>query len=384
VCVALLVFSFSFTCVSPVHAQPRTVRNIVLFLGDAGGIPTLHAASIMAHDKPHALFIQSLPHIALMETSASDAWVTDSAAGMTAIVTGQKTKNGVLSQSASAVRGKTDGDRLKTILEYAEERGLATGLISNMPVTDATVAACYAHVNDRSKTAEIFTQFLSPAYGDGPDVIAGFGRQRVMTAIAPLGMDLQAALKDKGYAYCETPEQMPNGADGGHRVAALFDTRDFDMSGVLRRTLDILSRNPKGFFLMVECDMHTDDVRAGLERSIVMDRLVRETAERVKEDETLIIFTADHSFDLRVRGGRPGEPLVLPQGTHGETEPAAKPSIRMDNGHTGEHVLVAARGHGAERVRGFLTNTDIFHIMLTAYGWITPQSAVPPPGVRPQ
>jgi alkaline phosphatase len=373
-CFALLAFSFSIGCVWPVHAQPGIARNIVLFLGDAGGIPILHAASIMAYDKPNALFIQSLPHIALMDTSASDSWVTDSAAGMTAIVTGQKTNNGVLSQSASAVRGKSDGEKLKTILEYAEERGLATGLISNMPVTDATVAACYSHVNDRSNTAEIFNQLLSPAYGNGPDVIAGYGRQRIISAITPLGMDLQASLKGKGYAYFEMPEQMPDGSDGTQRVAALFDTQDFDMPLVLRRTLDILSRSPKGFFLMVECDMHTDKVKAGLDRTIVMDRLVRETAERLKESDTLIVFTADHSFDLRVRAGRPGEPLVLPAENPHDAQPTARPSIRMDNGHSGEHVLVAARGPGADRIRGYLSNTDLFRIMLAAYGWLPAQS----------
>jgi alkaline phosphatase len=63
-------------------------KNVILFLGDAGGIPTLNAAGIYAHDRPLSLFVHSMPHIALSETSARDAWVTDSAAGMTAIVTG--------------------------------------------------------------------------------------------------------------------------------------------------------------------------------------------------------------------------------------------------------------------------------------------------------
>jgi alkaline phosphatase len=43
--------------------------------------------------------------------------------------------------------------------------------------------------------------------------------------------------------------------------------------------------------------------------------------------------------------------------------------VRVDDGHTGEEVVVAAQGPGAERVRGFIANTDLFHIMLAAYGW---------------
>ena len=63
-------------------------KNVVLFLGDAGGIPTLSAASIHGYGEPRRLFIHSMPNIALAETSAASQWVTDSAAGMTAIVTG--------------------------------------------------------------------------------------------------------------------------------------------------------------------------------------------------------------------------------------------------------------------------------------------------------
>jgi 3-phytase len=90
---------------APAPAPAERAKNIILFLGDAAGIPTLNAASIYGYNKPRSLFLQSMPHIALSETSTASAWVTDSAAGMTAIVTGRKTHNGVISESASAVRG---------------------------------------------------------------------------------------------------------------------------------------------------------------------------------------------------------------------------------------------------------------------------------------
>jgi alkaline phosphatase len=111
---------------------PRTfadvrARNVILFLADAGGLPTLNAASIYGHGAPQKLFINTMPHIALSDTSSASRWVTDSAAGMTAIVPGRRTENGVLAQSDAAVKGRKDGEPLKTILEYAEERGFATG-----------------------------------------------------------------------------------------------------------------------------------------------------------------------------------------------------------------------------------------------------------------
>jgi len=92
---------------------------------------------------------------------------------------------------------------------------------------------------------------------------------------------------------------------------------------------------------------------------------IREIAVTVDLRDTLLLFTADHSFDLRVRGGGPGEP-ILETGT-GEKQELA--FVRVDNRHTGEEVIVLAQGPGAERVKGFFPNTEIFRIVMAAYGW---------------
>ena len=348
--------------------QSPRARNVVLFIGDAGGIPTLNAASLHWYRDPQALFIQHMPHIALMDTSAVDRWVTDSAAGMSAIVTGQKTGNGVISQSADAVRGKVDGAVLKTILEHAEERGLSTGVITNMGIADATPAACYAHSNNRSNAGEIFAQLATPRFGDGPDVVVGAGRTAVLKATSAIGIDIDAALRKQGYTLLDSPAAL--GADMS-RVVALTDDGDYDPAPVVERATSILSRNPRGFFLMVEWDLHTDSLRGGLERVLTMDRLVRGAAARAKDD-TLVIFTADHSFDLRVRGGSRDEPLLkqsVRAAAGGPARPVLQGNVRVDDGHTGEQVLVAAQGPGADRVHGFIRNMDLFRIMMAAYGW---------------
>jgi len=359
-------------------------RNVILFLGDAGGIPTLNAASIHGHRDGHALFIQQMPHLALMDTSAVDRWVTDSAAGMTAIVTGFKTKNGVIAQSADAVRGKVDGAPLKSILEYAEERGLSTGVITNTSIADATPAAVYAHANDRRKAGEIFAQLAAPRFGDGPDLLIGGGRTAVLNATRALVGDVETSLRGRGYALLESPAALTTDAT---RAIALTDDPEFDLAPVVQRAITILSRNRAGYFLMVEWDMHTTRLPRGLNHVLALDAVIRQTASQVSDD-TLIIFTADHSFDLRVRGGMKDEPLLPPSaddpGDSTATEdedsakpkpaPApsvstAKPNVRVDNGHTGEQVLVAAQGPGAARVRGFIDNTDVFGIIMAAYGW---------------
>jgi alkaline phosphatase len=112
----------------------------------------------------------------------------------------------------------------------------------------------------------------------------------------------------------------------------------------------------------------------------------------------LVIFTADHSFDLRVRAGNKGEPLLppapsaVPTPVNGhsaapvdeeakarklaeEKAAAEKANVRVFDGHTGEQVLVAAQGPGSARVRGFIQNTDVFRIMMAAFGWDSERSA---------
>ena len=172
-----LLILLSLACL-PLAAQERA-NNVVLFLADAGGTSALHAASILGHGDTRKLYVQNMPHIGLSDTTSASSWVSDSAAGMTAIMTGERTNNGVVAQSDTAVRREKDGETLKTFLEYAEEHGLATGVVTDRNVTDATPASCYAHSNDRSASSHIFQQLFKPGYGDGVDVLIGGGKSSI-------------------------------------------------------------------------------------------------------------------------------------------------------------------------------------------------------------
>jgi len=359
-------------CVLPAlgAAGPKRAKNVILFLADAGGIPTVNAASIVAHGAPQRLFVQSWPSVALSDTTPAGNWVTDSAAGMTAIVTGVKTKNGVISQGPDTIRGQKDGPPLKTILEYAEERGLSTGVLSNVNIADATPASCYSQVNDRKKHGEIYLQIFSPRFGDGVDVVFGPGRKRIYDAVKELGKDLDAIAKEKGRPIYADIDSVP---EEGDRALALLDG-SIDLNAAAKKALRKLSRNPKGYFLMVESDAHTDDPTAGLNRLIQFDKLIKEISEIVNLEETLLLFTADHSFDLRVRSGGPGEPLLKgaaewKQDPSTDKKNVRLPYLRIEGSHTGEEVLATAIGPGSELVHGFLPNTRLFQIMIEAYGW---------------
>jgi alkaline phosphatase len=349
----------------------RRAQNVVLFIADAGGIPTINAASLHAYGAPRRLFVQRMPHIGLSDTTSAHHFVTDSAAGMTAIVTGQKTRNGFLAQSPSGERGVRDGLPLKTILEHAEERGLSTGIVTNDAVSGATPAALYAKANDRAATAVIFPQVFAPRFGDGVDVLIGAGRPAIAKALAASGVDLDALAHENRRPLLPTLSAVEADA---RRAIVLLESGEFDLAAAVQIALGMLSRNPKGYFLMVEWDTHTDNLRRGLDRMVALDRVIERTAQAAGDD-TLLLFTADHSFDIRVRGGQTGTALL--EGLEDAEAAAAAekrrdiriPALRMDNGHTGEEVLVAAHGPGAERVRGYMANTDLFRVMMEAFGW---------------
>jgi alkaline phosphatase len=276
-----------------------------------------------------------MPHIGLSDTSSASDWVTDSAAGMTAIVTGVKRHNGVLSQGPSAVRGKQDGEPLKTILEYAEEHGLSTGVVSNSSMADATPAACYAQVNDRRKTGEIFAKVLKPRFGDGVDVIFGPGRKAILAGVQELSIDLGAGLTEAGFHFGDSMATLPEDA---RRAVVLTDDSDFDVTAAAEQAVRVLSRNKKGYFLMVETDLHARNLRRAVERAAKLDDFLRNVA--AKQKDTMILFTADHSYDMRISGGaKRGDSFY----TEVDGKMVLGKSVSVQGHHAAEQVLVAAQ-----------------------------------------
>lgn len=340
------------TCSGLFAADKAT--NVILIIGDGMGPATVNAASFYGYGKPQALYIQHMPHLGWSDPSAASDWVTDSAAGMTALVTGQKTDNGALSVVAPKTGGDRAGQTLKTILEYAEEHGLSTGLISNSPMWDATPGACYAHVPKRGMKDEIVTQFFAPKYGDGVDLLIGPGLPEFTSAMVKSGKDLQEELKKHNYEWLPSAEQVASYDGKNSRVVSLFASEDYDQMPVVESAVRVLSRNRKGFFLMLESNNHGGDAKKNIERTVAMDKIVRALGEQAKSN-TLIIVTADHSSYARLFGGVHDKEIL--------------PKFKATGEHTAEDVIVAAQGPGSEAVQGFFPNTHIFEVMMKAWGW---------------
>jgi alkaline phosphatase len=137
-------------------------KNVIIFVGDGMGTSHRDLIRYATVGTERQLAMDSMPYAGRSETSPLDpeAFVTDSAAGGTAIATGVKTFNGAVGIDA-------DENPVPSVLEQAREAGKATGL-----VTDATPASFGAHVADRDEQSEIARQYIEDSK---PDVILGGG-----------------------------------------------------------------------------------------------------------------------------------------------------------------------------------------------------------------
>src|SRR5690606_29742052 len=111
---------------NPVPETPA--RNVILFVGDGMGVSTLTAIRIHAgqlQGKPgeeHMLPWDEFPHLALVKTYNINQQVPDSAGTATAMLTGMKTRAGVIGLGPAAPRGDcaaSRGQEVETILEQA-------------------------------------------------------------------------------------------------------------------------------------------------------------------------------------------------------------------------------------------------------------------------
>jgi alkaline phosphatase len=148
-----------------VRPDTRRAKNVILFLGDGMGVATVTAARILDGQKKgmlgeeNELSFEKFPYLAHSKTYQANQQVPDSAPTMTSIVTGSKTNDGMLSIAPSVLgrdftAAALPANRLRTILEQAEARGLWTGVVTTARLTHATPAACYAHTPDRGAESD--------------------------------------------------------------------------------------------------------------------------------------------------------------------------------------------------------------------------------------
>ncbi|NQT27511.1 alkaline phosphatase [candidate division KSB1 bacterium] len=331
--------------------QQKRVKNIILFIGDGMGVT--HVFSGLTANKGK-LNLLNLKTIGFSKTQPATRYVTDSAAGGTALSTGVKTYNG-------AIAVDVDSLPVKTILELAEKEGLATGLVATSSITHATPASFIAHQKSRSLDFEIAKDFMNTDI----DVFIG-GGQRFFDKRED-GFNLIHDLENKGYQVLSDLDAAFDVETGPLAVftAEESNLRASKRNGMLPKATElaikILSQNEKGFFLMVEGSQidwgaHGSNTGYVIEDMLDLDLCIGKALEfAVKEGETLIILTADHETGgMAVEDGSMQTGYVKADYTTG--------------GHTGVMVPVFAAGPKAELFMGIYENTAIFYKIKKALG----------------
>jgi alkaline phosphatase len=114
--------------------------------------------------------------------------------------------------------------------------------------------------------------------------------------------------------------------------------------------------------LVVHSDCHTGKVRTSLQRVIDLDRAAAAVAGQLKGN-TLILFTADHSYDLRIKGEN------LTESARTSDRQKIVLAVSLEDEHTAEEVPFLGEGPGSEQISGFLSNTDVFRVIMQNFGW---------------
>ena len=317
-------------------------KNIILFIGDGIGVGHISAAKIMKG----TLNIEQCKTVGLLTTRPIEGFLATSESSTTPLATGVNSKLWYISISPSK-------EPLKTVLEYAEEKGKSTGIVVTSSVVDATPACFVAHTDSRKKTGVIAESTVN----SGVDVLFGGGLKYFLPSQTAdsAGEDNKnlIAQLEKRYPVVTTTEGFrklgtPKGAYGFLAVDNLpgSNEREISLAEMTRKAIEILSTNENGFFLMVESSQidwgsHRGDSDGIIRETIDLDHAVGAGLEFAKRDgNTLVVVTSDHET-----GGYCF--------TDGSTE---KHSIRIaicaTSGHTGTMVPLFAYGPGSEVLGG--------------------------------
>lgn len=292
---AALVAAISSTAVSA-----QTARNVILLIGDGMGFTQKQAAAYLAGQP---LNMDAMPVLGAMSNYAADNLATDSAAAATALATGYKTNNGMISVTP-------DGKDKATILERARDAGKATGLVATSTITHATPAGFGAHVSGRGDEAEIAAEYV----GQRIDVLFGGGvglfLPKSQGSSRKDERDLIGEFKALGYTYAWDIESLKSvtspptlGLFSSSSMAPDIDrevTLEPSLADMTQKAIDLLSKDPDGFFLMVEGSQvdwgcHDGDPAYTLSELFAFDKAVAAArAFEAAHPDTLVVVCADH------------------------------------------------------------------------------------------
>jgi len=383
---------------------PNTNRakNVILIVGDGMGISTLTASRIYEGQlrgdtgEENLLGFETFPHTALVKTYNVDAQVADSAGTASALNTGIKTRIGVINTPPTHRQWAcqdTLKNRMTTLAERAEAKGMKTGIVSTARLTHATPAAVYAvspnrdwennsdlpKLGDPEHCPDIASQITGDLGGNGLEVALGGGLRNFVPedkgGKRTDGRDITAewTARDKA-VFVDTADSLAaiDAANTDHLLGIFADSHlDYDLdrpdtnqpslADMTAAALDMLEGDT-GYYLMIEAGRidhahHRGNAVRALQDTVALSETVRMLLQRVNLDDTLILVTADHSHVFTIAGypkrGNPILGLVRPQILRGEG-----PTLAAD----GKPYTTLGYNNGPGAIRGErrkLSDTDV-------------------------
>jgi alkaline phosphatase len=321
-------------------------KNVILFIGDGMSIAHRTAARIMSKGLVEGryggeLAIDDMPHMALVSTSGTDSVVTDSANSMSAYATGHKSCVNALGVYCARNKNTLEHPKVETISEFVKRtRGMSVGVVTNTEIEDATPAGMVAHTRRRADYNDIVKMFFAVQ----PEVILGGGSVNFLAKSTPGSKrtdddDFIKKFEGAGYTFASTKAELAAAA-GKPKLLGLFNTSNVDgaldrmflkkgtvdkfpdqpdLTDQVRAALDVLSKNDKGFVLMVESGRidkysHSLDWERAVFETIMLDNAVKVAKEfAASRSDTLIVVVADHAHPVSIIGtyddDRPGQLL---------------------------------------------------------------------------
>jgi len=322
-------------------------KNIIFLIGDGMGVNYVAASFFDDENNPYRNF----KSIGLVNTTSSDRLITDSGAAATVLATGHRTVNRYISIDSA-------GNRLKTLFQFAKEKGKSVGIVSTSSVTHATPAAFYAHTDNRGRETDIAFQLAE----SDVDVIIGGGTQFFLSDIIGGSrkddINVIHKMENKSYKWLNSFDYKT--IVDADKVLCLMEKNGLKpaserintLGDFTKAAIDNLKSNENGFVLMVEGSQidwagHENKQDYLLSEMRDFNYAITEALNFAHEDgNTLIVITADHETGgMAITGGN----------LDGKNQKLGF----VSKSHTAGFVPVLSYGPSEDKFRGILENYEI-------------------------
>uniref|UniRef100_A0A182RLM5 Alkaline phosphatase n=1 Tax=Anopheles funestus TaxID=62324 RepID=A0A182RLM5_ANOFN len=340
----------------------RRAKNVVFFIGDGMSLSTVAATRMYLGNENVSLSFEQFPYFGLTKTYCVNRQVADSACTATAYLSGVKINYAMLNVAASVRRTTCEYDHeateFKGLLQWAQDAGKATGVVTNTRITHASPAGAYASSADRdweddsevnadcpttadeNKPTDIATQLVYGSVGKNLNVVLGCGRRHFLPKLT-LDEDGRNGTRSDGVNLIDAWKEVHNEMGTAQYVSdkaglmeaaksknanyllGLFDTshclynleiddmqvgdRKPKLTEMVDAALSMLEDSKDGYVLFVEGGLidtahHSNRPRLSLEETNEFHKAIDLARKRTSVDDTLIVVSSDHSHTLMYNG----------------------------------------------------------------------------------